>query len=216
MRIREGRHAYRAGRQFEGKRFSGPNDVVVKSNGAVYFTDSVSGLRGAGASPQRELPFNGFYLVKDGKVTLLDEKLRDPQVAGNTFRTGSPCRPTRRHLYVTFGRKIMRYDINADDTVGNPVEFADVPGQRRHEDRSGGQPLLDLGRRGPARCGSHRRTGKRLGVLQLPQRGGEPRQQVCATNVAFGDADEQDAVHHGLHGRLPHPPQVPGTRPGQR
>ena len=31
--------------------------------------------------------------------------------------------------------------------------------------------------------------GKRLGLLQLPQRGGEPRQQVCATNLAFGDAD---------------------------
>src|SRR5690606_14219943 len=28
--------------RFEGRRFSGPNDVVVKSNGAVYFTDSVS------------------------------------------------------------------------------------------------------------------------------------------------------------------------------
>ena len=71
--------------RFEGKRFSGPNDVVVKSNGSVYFTDSVSGLRGAGTSPQRELPFNGFYLVKDGKVTLLDPKLRDPQVAGTTL-----------------------------------------------------------------------------------------------------------------------------------
>jgi len=33
--------------------------------------------------------------------------------------------------------------------------------------------------------------GKRLGILQLPQRGGEPRQQVCATNIAFGDADGQ-------------------------
>jgi gluconolactonase len=32
--------------RYEGKRLSGPNDVVVKSNGAIYFTDSVNGLRG--------------------------------------------------------------------------------------------------------------------------------------------------------------------------
>ena len=35
--------------KFEGKKFNGPNDVVVKSNGALYFTDSISGLRGANA-----------------------------------------------------------------------------------------------------------------------------------------------------------------------
>ena len=42
--------------RYDGKRFSGPNDVVVKSNGSIYFTDSINGLRGGGASPQRELP----------------------------------------------------------------------------------------------------------------------------------------------------------------
>src|SRR5579885_1416396 len=57
--------------RYQGRRFSGPNDIVVKSDGAVYFTDSVNGLRGGGEGPARELPFNGFYLVKDGKVTLL-------------------------------------------------------------------------------------------------------------------------------------------------
>ena len=97
--------------RFEGKRFSGPNDVVVKSNGSVYFTDSISGLRGAAASPQRELPFSGFYLVKDGKVTLLDEKLRDPEVAKTAFPNGIALSPDEKHLYVTNGRKIMRYEI---------------------------------------------------------------------------------------------------------
>jgi gluconolactonase len=57
--------------RYDGKRFSGPNDIVVTSNGAVYFTDTPWGLRDAEKDPQRELPFYGFYLVKDGKVTLL-------------------------------------------------------------------------------------------------------------------------------------------------
>ena len=46
--------------RYEGKRFSGPNDIVAKSNGSIYFTDSVNGLRGGAESPARELPFNGF------------------------------------------------------------------------------------------------------------------------------------------------------------
>ena len=57
--------------RYDAKRFSGPNDIVVKSNGAVYFTDTPWGLRDAEKDSQRELPFYGFYLVKDGKVTLL-------------------------------------------------------------------------------------------------------------------------------------------------
>lgn len=58
--------------RYEGKRFSGPNDVTVRSDGAIYFTDGNSGLRGGAASPARELALNGFYLIKDGTVTLLD------------------------------------------------------------------------------------------------------------------------------------------------
>src|SRR5687767_3976746 len=52
--------------RYEGKRFNGPNDIVIKSNGAVYFTDSVWGLRGAANDPARELPYSGFFLIKDG------------------------------------------------------------------------------------------------------------------------------------------------------
>ena len=32
--------------RYDGKRFNGPNDIVIKSNGSMYFTDSVWGLRG--------------------------------------------------------------------------------------------------------------------------------------------------------------------------
>jgi gluconolactonase len=174
--------------RFEGKRFSGPNDVVVKSNGSVYFTDSVSGLRGAGASPQRELPFSGFYLVKDGKVTLLDEKLRDPEVAKTAFPNGIALSPDEKHLYVTNGRKIMRYEIRPDDTVGSPIEFADVQGNDGLKTDWHGNVYSTSGA-GPGEVRITSPEGKRLGILQLPQRGGEPRQQICTTNLTFGDAD---------------------------
>ena len=90
--------------KFEGKRFNGPNDVVVKSNGALYLTDSYSGLRGAVNSPLKELPFNGFYLVKNGQVTLLDPKLREPNSTG-AFPNGITLSPDEKVLYVTFGRE---------------------------------------------------------------------------------------------------------------
>ena len=40
--------------RYEGRRFSGPNDVVVKSDGAIYFTDGNSGLRGGARSRERD------------------------------------------------------------------------------------------------------------------------------------------------------------------
>ncbi len=57
--------------RYQGQRFNGPNDLVMKSNGSLYFTDGNSGLRGGATSPLREIPFNGFYLVRDGGVTLV-------------------------------------------------------------------------------------------------------------------------------------------------
>jgi gluconolactonase len=72
----------------EGKRFSGPNDISIRSDGAIYLTDNDFGLRGAGRSPLKELA-NGVWRIKDGTTTrvLLDRDLAYP--------TASPSRPTR-------------------------------------------------------------------------------------------------------------------------
>ena len=55
--------------RWEGKRFNGPNDIVIKSNGSIYFTDTPAGMRGRDKSPYKELPFDGaVFLIKNGKV----------------------------------------------------------------------------------------------------------------------------------------------------
>jgi gluconolactonase len=191
---------------YQGKRFNGPNDIVVKSDGAIYFTDTVWGLRGAEKSPDRELPYSGFFLIKDGKVTLLGGDKDNPGNAPN----GIALSPDEKHLYVTAGpSKTMRYDVLSDDTVSNPVKFLD-----------GGNDGIKVDQKGNVYSVVRNEVwitspeGKRLGTLQLPQIATEPRPRIVATNLAFGDADSQTlyitACTHLFRIRL----KVAGVRPG--
>ena len=170
--------------RYEGKRFSGPNDVVVKSNGSIYFTDSVNGLRGGGDSPQRELPYNGFYLVKDGKVTLLGGDRDHP----GDFPNGITFSPDEKTLYVTAGmKKTIAYDVLPDDTVANPRVFLEAGNDGMKTDNAGN--VFQVNAVGQGEVLITAPSGKRLGTIQLPQISGEPRPRICASNVAFGDAD---------------------------
>jgi gluconolactonase len=195
--------------RFEGKRFNGPNDVVVKSNGSIYFTDGNSGLRGGVNSPLREIPFNGFYLVRNGKVTLVGSN-KDVKEG---FPNGIALSPDEKRLYVTIGRKIMRYDVQPDDTVANATEFLDVEGNDGLKVDANGNVFSTTGA-GPGEVRITSANGTRLGTLKLPQPPGEPREQICATNVGFGDADGKGlyitACTHVYHIRL----NSPGVRPG--
>ena len=172
--------------RYDGKRFSGPNDVTVRSDGAIYFTDGNSGLRGGASSPARELERNGFYLIRDGRITLLDDNRDFP----DAFPNGIALSQDERHLYVTFGRKIVRYDVRADGTVANRREFLDVAGNDGLKVDRRGNVYSTTGA-GPGEVRITAPDGRRLGTIQLPEIPGEPRRQVCATNVAFGDADAQ-------------------------
>ena len=198
--------------RYQGRRFNGPNDVAVKSNGSVYFTDSVSGLRGGGASPDREIPYNGFFLIKDGVVTLLgsDEGQR------GAFPNGITLSPDERYLYVTSGSRIMRHEILRDDTVAEGEVFVDglMGNDGMKVDQMGNLYSTSGALPGEVRITSP--EGKRLGTLELPQVGGEPRSQICATNVSFGDNDGKSlfitACTHLFRLRL----ETPGVLPGPR
>jgi len=197
--------------QFEGKHFNGPNDIVVKSDGAIYFTDSVWGLRGAAADPNRELPYSGFFLIKNGKVTLLGGDKDSPGAAPN----GITLSPDEKYLYVTAGaRRTMRYDVLPDDTVANGKSFVEDGSDGMRVDTKGNLYTTSGGT--PGRIQITSPEGKPLGRLHLPQPDGEPRARVCATNMAFGDADDRGlyitACTHLLKVRM----KVAGVRPGRR
>lgn len=197
----DGRRVVLADR-YDGKRFSGPNDLVAKSNGALYFTDNIFGLRGRDKSPARELPFNGVYLVKDGKVELLD---KDPQGGSPN---GIALSPDEKHLYVGSGGKILRYEIQPDDTIAHEHVVIESGTDGMKVDEKGN---LYLTTRGAVLIVSA--EGKRLGTIQLPK---VPGISTTTTNVAFGDADRKTlyitARTHLYRIRL----NVPGPRPGLR
>lgn len=196
---KDGRRTVVADR-YDGKRFSGPNDLVMKSNGALYFTDAIFGLRGRDKSPARELPFNGVYLVKDGRVVLLE---KDPF---GGMPNGVTLSPDEKHLYVGSARKIIRYEIQPDDTIRNGVVLIEAITDGMKVDSKGN--LYLTANDGVTVVSG---DGKRLGTIQPPKLIGN-----SASNVAFGDADGKTlyvtARTHLYRIRL----KISGPRPGLR
>ncbi|HMD03260.1 MAG TPA: SMP-30/gluconolactonase/LRE family protein, partial [Candidatus Baltobacteraceae bacterium] len=56
---------------YKGKRFNSPNDLVYRSDGALYFTDPPFGLPKVFDDPRKELAYSGVFCVIDGKVKLV-------------------------------------------------------------------------------------------------------------------------------------------------
>jgi len=196
--------------RFEGKRFNGPNDIVVATNGNVYFTDTVWGLRDADKDAARELPFSGFFLIKDGRVTLLGSD----QGAPGRFANGITLSPDEKILYVTSGaNRTMRYDVLPDGTIANGKLFVEHGSDGLRVDSLGNLYSSSGGTPGIVQITSP--AGVPLGRLHLPQPMGEPRARVCATNLAFGDADNRGmyitACTHLFRTHI----KVPGIRPAQ-
>jgi gluconolactonase len=167
----------------DGKRFSGPNDIVVARDDAVYLTDNDFGLRGAGRSPDKEMP-NGIWRIKDGVSTLV---LGADALGG--IPNGIVLSPDERYLYLTALQKMMRYEVRPDGTLGAGSLFTEGPGigDGMKVDVMGN--VYSTSGAGPGIVRITAPTGTLLGYLNLPIYGGEPKRQICATNVAFGDPD---------------------------
>ena len=109
--------------RFDGKRFNSPNDLALRRNGDIYFTDPSYGLEKGNDSPLKELPFNGvFRLTPDGKVTLLTKSIN--------FPNGIAFSPDEKVLYVAVSDgkapRIMAYDVTADGGIAGERVFFDA------------------------------------------------------------------------------------------
>jgi gluconolactonase len=112
--------------RYDGKRLNSPNDVAVRSDGSIYFTDPPYGLPQQAKDPARELPFSGIYRVADGTVQLLAQDL--------SFPNGLGFSPDERYLYVANSdpaRRIwMRYAVGASGSLGTGELFYDASAEQ--------------------------------------------------------------------------------------
>lgn len=162
--------------KYEGKRLNSPNDVVVKSDGAVYFTDPPYGLPRQNDDPAKEIAFSGIYRVKNGKVDLVSKDVPWPNGLGFS--------PDEKYLIVAnsdpMRRVWMRFEVKPDGTLGQGSAFYTVPA-----DGPAGIPdglKLDaagnLFGTGPGGVWIISPEGKALGRIEPPE---------VPANVAWGD-----------------------------
>jgi gluconolactonase len=109
---------------FQGRRLNRPNDVVVKSDGAIYFTDPWT----SPAAPEEwDLTFSGVYRLSPdlGTKTLL--------IADFVLPNGLAFSPDESVLYVndTRRRHIRAFDLLANGTLAKQTDrvFADLSGE---------------------------------------------------------------------------------------
>ena len=164
--------------KFEGKRFNSPNDVVVKSNGDIYFTDPPYGLPKRMDDPTKEIPFQGVYRVVNGKVTLLTGEVTRPN--------GLAFSPDEKILYVASSdpdKAIwMSYPVKADGTLGAGRVFFDStamrPGKKGLPDGLKVDQSGNLWATGPGGVLIISPEGKHLGTLATGE---------ATANCAWGD-----------------------------
>jgi gluconolactonase len=180
---RDGTHTVLSG-GMNGQKFSGPNDIAVAADDAVYLADNDFGLRDAGQSPDKELQ-NGIYRITDGETTLV---LSAEDLGG--IPNGIALSPDGRWMYLsTSGQRMRRYAVNADGTLGAFTVFTEGAGigDGQKTDQAGN--VYATSGAGPGIVRITAPDGRLLGTINLPIDGSEPKRQVCATNIAFGEAD---------------------------
>ena len=165
---------------YEGKRINTPNDIVVKSDGAIYWTDATGGLTNpgmGGADLQQYLDFKAvFRLSPDGKTV-------SPVILDCTGPNGIAFSPDESILYVndTRQRYIRAFDVQPDGSVANGRVFYQESGNE-----PGNPDGMKCDVEGNVYCtgpgGVHVVTpqGKLLGVMRPPEH---------VSNFAWGDAD---------------------------
>lgn len=109
--------------RWNDKELNSPNDVIVKSDGSIYFTDPASGRgEGYGIPRKQELDFQGVYRLDPETLalTLLADDFSKPN--------GLCFTPDESHLLVndTDRQHIRRFPVYPDGTLGEGELFAEL------------------------------------------------------------------------------------------
>ena len=112
--------------KYNGKRLNAPNDIVVKSDDSLWFTDPLFGINGEweGKKEKTEQETTNVYRIgKDGKITAVVTDIFNPN--------GLAFSPDEKKLYVvewrgTPNRSIWSFDVKDDGTVSGKTKLYDA------------------------------------------------------------------------------------------
>lgn len=161
--------------QYEGKRLNSPNDIVVKKDGTLYFTDPPYGL--PNEKEGKELDVNGVYrILSNGSLVLLVKECVRPN--------GLAFSPDEKVLYIADSNQqhMRAFDVAPDGTLVRGRVFADM----RNPGKQGAPDGLKVDVRGNIYCTGaggvwvFAPDGKKLGIIETPE---------VPTNVGFGEPD---------------------------
>jgi gluconolactonase len=129
--------------RYRGKRLNSPNDVIFKSDGAMYFTDPPFGLPKTFDDPGKELDFSGVYrLSPDGDLMLLQSDIKAPN--------GIAFSPDEKTLYLTDvdpkRSAWLAFPVLENGALGQERIFHDATMWRKN--RSGGPDGIKVDKHG--------------------------------------------------------------------
>ena len=168
--------------RFDGKRLTGPNDVVVKSDRSIWFSDNGAGIRGnyLGDKGEQELPFRVYRLDQSsGTITVVVGQANQQRPNGLAFS------PDESRLYVvdTPGgdKTTYVYDVVEDGTklANGRLFFNAMPGYADgiRVDTEGNVWCGFSGGEGEDGVAVFAPDGDLIGRILLPE---------CCANVCFG------------------------------
>ena len=188
--------------RYQGKRLNSPNDLVYKSDGALYFTDPPFGLPKFFDDPRKELPYSGVFRVADGKVQLLATDLTGPN--------GLAFSPDEKLFYVddwdVKKKVVLRYRVERDGTLSHGEVFFDMtsePGEQALD----GMKIDQKGNlyvSGPGGVWIISPGAKHLGTIKAPE---------LPANFAWGDDDGRTLYMTARTGLYRIRLEIPGIRP---
>jgi len=116
--------------KIDGKRFNSPNDIVIKSDGTIYFTDPPYGLPNFFDDKRKELDYSGVFMIKNGPVGQGRVQVVSKDLGGPN---GLAFSPDEKYFYVTNWdirdihrtKTIWRYVVQPDGTLANGKIFFD-------------------------------------------------------------------------------------------
>ncbi|MFG1697548.1 SMP-30/gluconolactonase/LRE family protein [Nonomuraea sp. NPDC049309] len=160
--------------RWQGKRFNSPNDVVVRSDGSIWFTDPPYGILSDYEGMAAEPEIDGCHVYRADPVT------GEVRIVADDFDrpNGLAFSPDERLLYIadTSRRHIRVFEVRDDGTLSGGKEFASGGEQDPYD----GMRLDTKGRLWTAagrQVLCYDPDGTLLGRLKLP----EP-----AANLVFG------------------------------